>query len=57
MTDAEKNAKETVDTMTPAQKKEKLDETRNHLDYSKPFYGHNSYWAALFEYLDQEFRP
>lgn len=56
MTDSERYAIAELKKMTKKQKIAKLAEMKKELDYSKDYYGHNQYWAALYDALDLELR-
>lgn len=54
--DYERYAVAELKKMNKAQKKAKYEEMKKQADYSKEYYGHNGYWAALFDALDTEMR-
>jgi hypothetical protein len=52
MSDYDKYASATMESMSTKEKQLKYEQMKSEVDYSKDYYGHNGYWAALYDSLE-----
>lgn len=55
MDDAARSALDQVKEMSKMERLKKLREMKSQLDCSKEYYGHNKYWAKLYDFLEADY--